>query len=134
MEYKLSEHDLKKIRNSDKTHYPVKIVKHHRELNVGLDDVLILLRFKQSDDAWVPENISSKIPIPKKYRVVHIDDNDVAWVKLIKVTGGLGKSLKCTLSIMLENERWEVDPKQLEAILLDKEYDPREQYRQYKAD
>jgi hypothetical protein len=49
-------------------------------------------------------------------------------VKQLSVRGGLGNKMYCLMNYV-NNYRWEVDPEQVDAILLGYRYDPRAEYR-----
>ena len=75
--------------------------------------------------------ISSKCPVPKKYKVVYVEqqgDIKIPWVQPISVTGTLGKA-RCLLIYDPTYYAFEVDPEQANAILLDYKYDPLIEYK-----
>jgi hypothetical protein len=131
MHYKLSESDKRRIENSINSLLSYKVLRTFQETQVEVGDVLIMEELDWQSDKWQPKYVSEGMRVPKKYRVVHVDECGVAWVKLIKVTGGMGKSIKSTLNINFAVERWRVDPKMLDSILLQEEYDPRLEYRNW---
>lgn len=131
MQNVLTDNDRRRIAGHYENNLVMKVVKLHKELQVDIDDVLIMEVKDRETGEWTANLVSKSMPLPKKYKVVHIDEYGVAWVKLIKVAGGLGKSLKCVLNIDLYSERWKQDKRQLESILIGHEYDPREEYKDY---
>ena len=74
------------------------------------------------------DKVSADCPVPKKFRVMHVDELGIPWVKQLSVRGGLGNKMYCLMNY-IHNYTWEIDPEQIEAILLGYKYDPRIEYR-----
>lgn len=78
--------------------------------------------------------VSTECQVPKKYRVMLIDDIGIPWVKQLSVRGGLGSKLYCLANIDANRYKYKVDPEQLDALLLGVKYDPRIEYKRMRQD
>lgn len=96
------------------------------KFNVG--DVLIRYRMTSGD---MPIDLISDIcPIPRKFRVVFIDDLGMIWIKQLSVRGGLGDKIIPIVEGWSNGKyKYAVDPEQIDSILLGYTYDPRVEYR-----
>jgi len=122
----LSQEDLDQI--AIKTKRPLfKMLKLYKQaLQFELNCVLIKTLNKEV------EQVSANCPVPKKYKVVHIDDCDVRWVKVISVKGGLGANLIPLISEPFEFTKeveYHIDPELLNATILGYKYDARKEYK-----
>lgn len=99
----------------------------------GLNDVLIRYRitadFHTGKIQRDIDNVSNTCEVPKKFRIVYIDDIGVPWVKQLSVRGGLGNKLYCLADYSPGCYEFEVDPAYVDSILLGTSYDPRAEYR-----
>ena len=67
--------------------------------------------------------------VPKKFKIVYVDEFNIPWVKQISVRGGLGNKLYTLLSFQPTRFKFEIDPEKLDAELLGFKYDPRAEYK-----
>lgn len=104
-----------------------KLFREYRNYNEG--DVLV--RRNQHSATGEYDPVSASCPIPKKFKVVCVDEFDVPWIKQIGVKGGLGKKMHTPVD---QAGVWvyEIDPEMLNAQILQAEYDPREEYRKWR--
>lgn len=73
--------------------------------------------------------VSGQCRIPKKWKIVHIDDLGIPWIKVVSVRGGLGNKLEPMTKFQPNRFRFEIDPEKLDALLLGVRYDPRIEYK-----
>lgn len=125
----LSPNDLKEI-EAFKAHTPTGrlLVEIRDAWKFTVGDVLV--RYKMNGDSRDLDIVSDACPVPKKFRVMYIDDLGIPWVKQLSVRGGLGIKL-ANLTDAWGNGRYRyfVDPEQIDSILLGYRYDPRIEYR-----
>jgi len=116
-----------KLVNSFIIHHPsAKMIRHYREWqHLKENDVLIRDRMDGTLD-----KVSEQCDVPKKFKVIHIDELGFPWVKNINVRGGLGTKLY-NLSESL-TFTYKIDTEQLDCLLLGGKYDPRAQYREWR--
>jgi hypothetical protein len=89
-----------------------------------------LVRYKMHEYPRELDLVSDACPVPKKFRVMKIDDLGVPWVKQLSVRGGLGTQLTNLVEGWCNGRyRYAVDPEQIDSILLGYKYDPRIEYR-----
>ena len=100
-----------------------KFFREYRNYNEG--DVLIRHNASGNDP------VSSLCPVPKKFKVVCVDEYDVPWIKYIGVKGGLGKTIFTPVD-QYGIWKYEIDPEMLNAQILQVEYDPRAEYRAWR--
>jgi len=109
-----------------------KMVKEYLSWKFSVGDILI--RSSRDYDGEVTiDSVSGSCPVPKKFRVLHIDDLGIPWVKQLSVRGGLGNKMYCLMNYV-NNYNWVVDPEQIDAIILGHKYDPRAEYRRMRDD
>lgn len=121
--------DIKEIEGY-KTHSPIgRLLVELRDIwKYSVGDVLV--RYKMSDSGKEIDLVSDACPVPKKFRVMHIDDLGIPWLKQLSVRGGLGTKLSPITEIWCNGRyRYCVDQEQLDSILLGYKYDPRIEYR-----
>jgi len=92
----------------------------------AVGDVLIQIDTRQEDEIV---QVSKNCPVPRKHKIVHIDELGIPWVKQVSVRGGLGKSIKPLIEISPMRYRFEIDPLRFEAEMLGFKYDPRIEYK-----
>jgi hypothetical protein len=92
------------------------------DFNVG--DVLVRSKHGETE----LDIVSKVCPVPKKFRVIYIDELGVPWAKQLSVRGGMGTQLYCLLNYA-SYFNWKHDPEIFDAILLGYKYDPRAEYR-----
>jgi hypothetical protein len=80
---------------------------------------------------WIIDEVSAKCPVPRKFKIVHIDELMIPWVKQVSVRGGLGNKL-IPLTDTTTSYRFELDPEMEVAVLLGVEYEPRAQYKNWR--
>lgn len=113
--------DIKKFaENSPLAH----TIKQYKNWKFSVGDVLIRKSIRTNDI----DRVSETCPVPRKFRVIHIDELGIPWVKQLSVRGGLGNKLY-NLMTYVQNFIWEVDPEQIDALILGYKYDPRAEYR-----
>jgi hypothetical protein len=95
-------------------------------VNFSIGDVLVKVD-NLSDGEFV--QVSHSCPVPKKYKIVHIDTVGIPWVKQISVRGGLGKKVKPLIEMQPTRYSFEIDPAKFEADMLGYRYDPRIEYK-----
>jgi hypothetical protein len=125
----LSPNDLKEI-EAFKAHSPMgRLLVEMRDIwKFSVGDVLI--RHKMIEDSRDVDMVSDACPVPKKFRVMYIDDLGVPWIKQLSVRGGLGTKLTNLIEAWGSGRyRYSVDPEQIDSILLGYKYDPRIEYK-----
>ena len=128
---KLKPEDLAKVAEFMATDLNAMFIKKYREWNFSVGDVLIQMQ-SDSDKKLQVSNVSDKCPVPKKFQVIHIDELGFPWVRQISVSGGLGVAMYCLANYNVHLNKFVVDPRQTEAILLGHRYDPRLEYRHFR--
>lgn len=133
MKYSLKPKDLSDIKNFLENSPHAKAIREYNRWKFEVGDVII--RYTKSyDGTKSPDMVSQTCPVPKKYRVVYIDELNVPWVKQVLVRGGLGSKLFCLLNYNNPNSTWELDPEQVDASLLGYKYDPRVEYKRMRTE
>ncbi len=129
---KLSIKDMNKISLFTKND-PIGRLLHimNTDWQFSVNDVLIRFPYTNISE---PEMVSPICPVPKKYRVVHIDKCGMRWIKYIKVDGSEGALV--ALSEVWQDGKWvfAIGPEQVDAIMLGIDYDPLEQYNKHYRD
>ena len=133
MKYSLKPKELIDVENFLKNSPHAKMIKEYQNWGFEIGDVLIRHNTNYVGDTAV-ELVSPSCQIPKKYRVVHIDELKVPWVKQVSVRGGLGNKLYCLLNYNQSNIQWSVDPEQIDSQLLGRKYDPRAEYKRMRTE
>jgi len=82
---------------------------------------------------WKFDVVSSYCPVPRKFKIVKIDELGIPWVKQISVRGGLGNKIH-SLADSTQTYRYQQDPEMSMAILLGVDYEPRSQYKKWRED
>lgn len=125
----ISPSDLKEIEHF-KTHHPTGrlLVEIKEAWKFSVGDILVRYLIDSKDKSL--DLISEVCPVPKKFRVMYIDDLGIPWVKQLSVRGGLGTRLASLVdSWSFGKYRYIVDPEQTDSILLGYKYDPRIEYK-----
>jgi hypothetical protein len=125
----ISPNDLREIEGF-KAHHPIgRLLTEIRDVwRFSVGDVLI--RHRMNGDHNDIDPVSDVCPIPKKFKVIHIDDLGIPWIKQLSVRGGLGTKLISLVEAWNNGKyRYIVDPEQVDAILLGYKYDPRLEYK-----
>jgi hypothetical protein len=125
----LSPSDLKDI-EAFKTHSLIgRLLVEMRDVwKYAIGDVLV--RYKMTENSKDLDLVSDVCPVPKKFRVMYIDDLGIPWIKQLSVRGGLGtKLINLTEAWCNGRYRYCVDQEQIDSILLGYKYDPRIEYR-----
>lgn len=126
---KLKPSETQEIEQFASQHPLGKLLSEMKHWKFSVGDVLV--RFTKEDGgAQSIDMVSETCQVPKKYRVVIVDDLGVPWVKQLSVRGGMGNRLYCLATMDTGRYHFQVDPEQLEAILLGYKYDPRVEYKQ----
>jgi hypothetical protein len=125
--------EMKDVERFAKEHPFGRLLAEMKNWQFQVDDILIRT-FKDLDGNSSVEMVSAECQVPKKYRVMLIDDVGIPWVKQLSVRGGLGVKLYCLANVDIERYKYKVDPEQLEATLLGVKYDPRIEYKRMRKD
>jgi len=134
MKYNLKPKELEDIKSFLASNPIAQLLREFSNWSFEVGDVLVKYKILSASQTKNIENVSQACPIPKKYRIVHIDDLGIPWVKQISVRGGLGNKLYCILNYSQPNTVWEIDPEQIEALLLGYKYDPRAEYKRMRTE
>jgi hypothetical protein len=95
----------------------------------------VLVRYKVISNDQEIDLVSDVCPVPKKFRVMYIDDLGIPWVKQLSVRGGLGTKLMNLVDAWGSGKyKYAVDPEQIDSILLGYKYDPRIEYRRMRKE
>lgn len=130
---KIKPNDMASVENFAKNHPLGRLLAELKNWNFQVGDVLIR-EVKAYEGTKSIDMVSDTCQVPKKYRVVHIDNLGIPWVKQLSVRGGLGDKIYCLATVAAEKYSYQVDPEQLEASLLGYKYDPRVEYKRMRAD
>lgn len=125
---KLKPEELTEIEHFATQHPVGKVLSEMCHWHFQVDDVLVR-QLRQEDGTMAIDMVSDTCQVPRKYRVIVTDALGVPWVKQLSVRGGLGSKLYCLAGMDASKFRYQVDPEQLEAILLGYKYDPRIEYK-----
>lgn len=101
----------------------LKELKHFNDISIG--EVLVKRDMTNGQVVLV----SGTCPVPKKYRVVAIDELGVPWIKQISMRGGLGTKIYPLTHFTPTRFKFEIDPERLDAELLGIKYDCRIEYK-----
>lgn len=129
----ISHKDMVEIEGFQKWHPYAELIRSIKSWNFEVGEVLVKEIKDHSGNAYI-EDVSSMCKVPKKYKVVHIDELGIPWVKQISVRGGLGNKIFCLATAVSKNISFKVDPEKLNSILLGYEYDPRIEYKMMRND
>lgn len=127
MSNQLKDLENKVVKQFLDNHPTAKMIRNYRQwLELKVNDVLIRDRMDGEIDC-----VSTDCKVPKKFKVIYIDDVGFPWVKNINVRGGLGTKLYNLSESPAFSYR--IDPDQLDCLLLGGRYDPRQQYRAWRS-
>lgn len=125
---RLKPEELKNIEHFANNHPTGKLLTQFKSWGFQIGDVLV--RYVISPDgSQSVDMLGDNTAVPKKYKVVFIDDIGVPWIKQLSVRGGLGSKLYCLATIDVHRFTYKVDPEQLDAALLGYKYDARVEYK-----
>jgi len=125
---KLKPDEMKEVEQFAREHPVGKILSEMKHWKFAVGDVLV--RFiREPEGGTSIDVVSETCPVPKKYRVMLVDELGIPWVKQLSVRGGLGNKLYCIANADASKYHYQVDPEQLEAIILGYKYDPRVEYK-----
>jgi len=130
----LSPNDLKEVEGF-KIHHPTgRLLIQLREIwKYTIGDILV--RYIVDSRSETLDLVSGSCPVPRKFRVMHIDDLGIPWLKQLSVRGGLGTKLSPITEMWCDGRyRYCVDQEQLDSILLGYKYDPRVEYRKMREE
>lgn len=130
---KIKPDDLKAIEQFAKGHPSGRLLSEMKNWAFSAGDVLIRT-VKDYEGTVSTDMVSDTCKVPKKYRVVFIDDLSVPWVKQLSVRGGLGDKIYCLAVVDHNRYSYQVDPEMLEASLLGYKYDPRIEYKRMRTE
>lgn len=127
--YELKDEDKAAIIHNIATSHLYKLIVEYNSWNFEVGDVLVRYAISADDNRSV-EYVSSSCKVPKKYKIIYIDDAGIPWTKQVSVRGGLGKKVR-PLTNIADGYRWTmaIDPEQIDAIILGYKYDPRIEYK-----
>lgn len=100
-----------------------KAVKDLSGLNVG--DIFVKRDLSNNEIV----KISGMCKVPRKYKVVYVDEYGIPWFKQVSVRGGLGDKIYPLTHFNPTRFQFELDPEKLDADLLGTKYDPRIEYK-----
>lgn len=126
---KLKPNELTQVDRFAKSHDLGILLSEMKHWGFQVGDTLVR-HIKMTGGSTKVDIISDTCPVPKKFRVVHIDELGIPWIKQLSVRGGLGKILYCMAQHNCRRYRYKVDPDQIEAVILGIKYDARREYRQ----
>lgn len=90
--------------------------------NFKVGDYLIKYIFRHN--TWAPCAIHEDTKQLRKYRVVHVDELGVPFLRGIKVSGGYYSAAVNLATITPNYERYELDPEYVDSMILETDYDP----------
>lgn len=104
-------------------------LKNAQKFNLG-DYLIRMINYGFPETDFRLQKNSYNVPV--KYKVVHIDANNVSYVKQLNSKGKTVGEIICTFSEDVE-ERYELDPEFVDAVIMQSEenYDPTEQYKEH---
>ena len=115
------------------TNHPyARLIKNYKEwLDFKAGDVLIRYRFENNMVGKI-DFVSERCRVPKKFKVIYIDEIGCPWVKNVNVRGGLGNKLYN----LIESPAYvyKTDPELMDCLIMDAKYDPRAQYRDWRRE
>jgi len=122
----ISKEELKKVTNLHKFSSSYFWLKSREWSNFNINDILVKMTIRLwSDDIdkrqYEPEVVSEKSKTPRKYKVVHIDEYGVPFLKCIKTNGKLGNELICVAELDPSYSFFKVDPDFVEHTILAEE-------------
>jgi hypothetical protein len=128
-----NEHEIREYHKNDPNAILIREWHRWQEFNEG-DVIIRQKRFGYGSMVkWDIDKVSNKCPVPKKFKIVKIDDYGIPWTKQISVRGGLGSNL-ASLAGTTNGYRYELDPEKELAVILGVDYEPRSQYRKWRKD
>lgn len=113
-----------------------------RFLEIQFEEGDFLLRYDaeydwEKDDGeektWVVEKFSEVNPVPRKYKVVYVDDVGLPYIQKVLFNGNLCGEAKCLAGYDLDHTKFLPDPDFLDHHLLKEEedaFDPLEVYKE----
>ena len=127
--YELKDEDKTVIINNMASSHLYKLIKEYNSWNFEIGDILVRYSLSAEGNKSI-EFVGSNCQVPKKYKILYIDDAGIPWTKQVSVRGGLGKKIR-PLTNIADGYRWtmEIDPEQIDSIILGYKYDPRIEYR-----
>lgn len=141
MEHQLTDKELKKIQRIVEHSSAHRWLKMREAYSFSVGDVLVreIKDWRKTTDHANPvykvQNISSKSNVPRRYKVIHIDEYGVPYAKPIMARGQLGTDIVCMATVDLGYTRYRVDPSYVEHAILaeeDHQFDPTEAYKNKK--
>ena len=110
------------------------LIRYLKEFKFKPGDWVIKTWKEYDTQRWIPTKISMTNPAPKKFKIVHVDEEGVPWFKSLKVNGELADDLHWIEGWSCDVERLEPDPDYIDYVLLEceEEYDPLATYKMMK--
>lgn len=130
---RLKPEELKDVEKFAKEHQIGKLLSEIKTWGFQVGDVLIRTT-KTSDGKSEVDTMNDASGVPKKFKVVFIDDLGIPWIKQLSVRGGLGNKMHCLATMDVHRHSYKIDPEQLDAFLLGYKYDPRIEYKRMRTD
>src|SRR5665213_3373457 len=97
---KLKPDEMKEVEQFAKEHPVGRILSEMKHWRFTVGDVLV--RFvKEPEGGTSIDIVSDTCQVPKKYRVVIVDELGIPWVKQLSVRGGMGNKLYCLANVDL---------------------------------
>ena len=135
MKVDLTANEKKQLDNAVKENIVHKWLANKEVMKFEIGDVLLKYRRGYNPDMhgnyeWKPENIMSDLKMPQRYVYIFEDEFGIGYVKPLKVSDGkLGKELLCMTEFDWTHVRFQVDPEYAEHVLLDSEFDIKDQHK-----
>lgn len=130
---RLKPEELKEVENFAKETQLGKLLTEMKTWGFQVGDVLVRTT-RTHENKHEIDMMNDASGVPKKFKVVFIDDLGIPWIKQLSVRGGLGNKMYCLANMDAHRHNYKIDPEQLDAFLLGYKYDPRIEYKRMRSD